>query len=366
MSYNILGINPFHNGSVCVLSDGEIVYFLEEERLSKQKHDANPFRVILDALNRFKIDEIVIAGINRENVKLNYSSEDPYFSLIRKHLPKIKSFYNLSDHHHLTHSFHSFFNSGFKKSISLVVDAGGSTNLPSLEKELDSIYQINFPVKYNTLYKNTVPHFKPKSPLNIAEVFTTITTQLGFTLNDSGKIMGLSSYGKFNPSIPSFFKNKNLSDVNTIYRTTDEFNKSTFHLNFNLKNKDYEWHTNPDKITNIEKDLAWHVQKECQQIVANYIKKIVKETKTKKICCSGGYFLNCVSNYYITKQFPDIDFYFEPVSHDGGTSIGASLWRWNTYLDENNIKPSLKKQTTLYYGPKYSKEELLNGIKKYT
>jgi predicted NodU family carbamoyl transferase len=35
MSYNILGINTSHNGSVCVLADGEIDFFLEEERLSK-------------------------------------------------------------------------------------------------------------------------------------------------------------------------------------------------------------------------------------------------------------------------------------------------------------------------------------------
>jgi carbamoyltransferase len=48
MSYNILGISIGHNASACVLSDGELVYFLEEERLSKLKRDSNPFRVMVD------------------------------------------------------------------------------------------------------------------------------------------------------------------------------------------------------------------------------------------------------------------------------------------------------------------------------
>ena len=35
MSYNILGINPGHNGSACLVADGELVYYGEEERLSR-------------------------------------------------------------------------------------------------------------------------------------------------------------------------------------------------------------------------------------------------------------------------------------------------------------------------------------------
>ena len=42
MAYNILGINPNHNGSAAVISDGKLVYYLEEERLTKEKRDGNP------------------------------------------------------------------------------------------------------------------------------------------------------------------------------------------------------------------------------------------------------------------------------------------------------------------------------------
>ena len=62
MAYNILGINPGHNGSAALISDGEVVYYLEEERLSRWKYDANPFRAILDIVSKWHVDEIVVAA----------------------------------------------------------------------------------------------------------------------------------------------------------------------------------------------------------------------------------------------------------------------------------------------------------------
>ena len=44
MAYNVLGINPGHNGSAALVSDGKLVYFVEEERLSRMKYDGNPYR----------------------------------------------------------------------------------------------------------------------------------------------------------------------------------------------------------------------------------------------------------------------------------------------------------------------------------
>jgi carbamoyltransferase len=76
---------------------------------------------------------------------------------------------------------------------------------------------------------------------------------------------------------------------------------------------------------------------------------------------AGGYGLNCVANYYFKKHLPQVDFYFEPISHDGGTAIGAAKWLY--YDKTKDTKPY--PQTTLYHGPEYSKETLLKGIKKY-
>ena len=70
MSYNIMGINPGHNGSVAFLIDGELAFYIEEERLSRMKTDGNPFRGMLHILINHKVDELVIGGTtNRSGEK---------------------------------------------------------------------------------------------------------------------------------------------------------------------------------------------------------------------------------------------------------------------------------------------------------
>ena len=364
MAHNILGINPFHNGSVCVLSDGEIVYFLEEERLTRKKHDANPFAVILDVLNKFKIDDIVLGGINVENIRevLSYTSKNPYISLIEKitKRPNI-FFFDLSNHHHLTHAFHSYFNSGFSEAISLVIDGGGGI-LPNGEHVKETFFEID-KKDFTILFQNSYPHSLSPYSVNIACGYANVTEKLGFKINQEGKTMGLSSYGKNNPKIPPIFLN-NLSDVNVLHeydKPIDEYTKVRKRVvNIDIS-EDYSWHKDPSKITDLEKDLAWRIQNDTQEIVKTYIEEYTKKTGIKNIVCSGGYFLNCVANYYLTKCFPNINFYFEPVSNDAGIAIGAAYWRWK----ELNPDFQSKKLKSLYLGPRYSKEQLLEGIQKY-
>ena len=348
MAYNILGVNPFHNGSACVLSDGEIVYYLEEERLSKRKYDANPFRVILDILDRFKIDLVMVAGINLNDKYLGYDDECPFSSLIRKFHPQMEV-RKVSDYHHDCHLAQTYYNSGFLNSLGVVIDSGGSF-IKNKGMELDSLYICSSTDTIKNIIKNYIKYNLPtesQTPqsLNIAASYTIISEY---------------SYGKYNPLFPNFFKGNN-SDNNILYEVLNSnggkegtFITSQFQLP--SKKKDFL------NYSSLEKDLAWHIQNDTQQIVGDYIEKYTKETGVKQVCCSGGYFLNCVANYYLTKRFPDIEFYFEPLSHDGGTAIGAAKLAWQSETKDTTIRP----QKTLYYGPQYSKEQLLEGIKKYT
>ena len=43
MPYNVLGVNLNHNSSIALVSDGELILYLEEERLSRKKRDNNPY-----------------------------------------------------------------------------------------------------------------------------------------------------------------------------------------------------------------------------------------------------------------------------------------------------------------------------------
>lgn len=50
MSGYILAITRGHNGGACLLKDGEIVFAIEEERLSRNKYDGGPFASIIKTL----------------------------------------------------------------------------------------------------------------------------------------------------------------------------------------------------------------------------------------------------------------------------------------------------------------------------
>ena len=56
------------------------------------------------------------------------------------------------------------------------------------------------------------------------------------------------------------------------------------------------------------------------------LKKAFSYSDCKNVVLSGGYSLNCVNNYHYVKEFPDYNFFVDPVAHDGGTAIGAALW----------------------------------------
>lgn len=367
MSYNILGINISHNGSVCVLSDGKIDFFIEEDRLSRKKHDNVPLEALKLISKKYLINEIAIAGLEHhfnspKHLKI-------LIDLLKVYFPKSPRL-NFLKTHHLTHVSSSFYNSGFKRSLGIVIDGNGTIldfnyneSFKDEGTETESVYALNYPNSIDPIYKSFMSknlskdiynnYFSPKC--TITKTYRAVTEFLGFHEFDAGKTMGLSSYGKYNPSFLNFFeRNSGRANPKVI-------NVKDFCGNLNLTPNSKDWHKNPNKITDFEKDLAWKIQNESQQVVGDLIEESIKKTKIKNVCCSGGYFLNCVANYYLIKRFPNVKFYFEPISNDAGTSIGAAQIAWHKNTQNKTISP----QKTLYYGPKYSKKEILKKIDKY-
>ena len=347
MSYNILGVNPFHNGSICVLSDGEVLEYIEEERLTRQKYDELPFKSILNIVQKYKIDAIAIAGINTTNLITLISQENLLFSFFRKLGFPPSSIIDYSKNHHLTHISMAFPNSGFKEAVGIVIDSGGSSiDIPNTYyTEADSIFLCKSPTQIKIISQNFLDGMS--EAFNIGHSFEKLCSYFNFSPLDGGKIMGLSSYGNPNNTLLPLFKGNN---------TTPTPFKKYFSKNYTT-----EWHFNESKITDLEKDLAWKLQTESQTILGDYVEKAIQETKLNNVVIAGGYGLNCVANYYLKKRFPKVNFYFEPISHDGGTAIGAAKLLYHQKTNDTTIRP----QKTLYYGPKYSKEDLLKGIQKY-
>jgi predicted NodU family carbamoyl transferase len=55
----------------------------------------------------------------------------------------------------------------------------------------------------------------------------------------------------------------------------------------------------------------------------------------KNIVLSGGYALNCTNNAKYLREFPDHQFFVDPIPHDGGTAVGAALHESKLSNEEN-------------------------------
>jgi len=379
MSYNVLGVNPGHNGSAALIVDGKVECYIEEERLSRAKYDGNPFKAMNYILSKWRVDHLVIVGTTDNLPKLPWNNEDPYYCLVRKYYPKAKLSY-LGNYHHLCHASTAFFNSGFDKAFALIIDGAGSfithnddkNNIIFQGYETESIFLCERPNNiicffkaignnYGYSYKNGFFDFD--NAANLTKVYEAVTDYLGFPFIEAGKTMGLAPYGKHNDNIPPlFYKNKGGKDLFIPSYPAGAMVNSVVFEQFQREHNPQDWHDDPSRLTDIEKDLAYHVQQETQLLVSNYIDFIIKNTDIRNIILSGGYALNCVTNYFLIKKYPELNFYVEPISHDGGTSIGGATKVWQDIYVElsqtDEIFDPTPRQTTIYYGIKYEDYEL--------
>jgi len=375
MAYSIMAINPGHNGSAALVVDGEIVFYAEEERLSRLKYDGNPFRAMLHILINHTVDEIVIGGTNPQLPQLPWTGEDPYSALARKFNPNIK-ITNLGNLHHLGHASATFYGSGFDTAAAIIVDGAGSYHQEQMGGEggpvtggfeTETIYQCSYPGEFNAVYKrysdgqspyydNGIQEFD--NTVTITKAYEAVSDYLGFGFIEAGKTMGLAPYGVEDDSLPDFFiegkGNKNL--LLPIYPRGAVIDENRFPL---LKRfvDPKEWHNDFSLCRDIDKNIAYKIQKETEEQMYNLIQKAVDLTGETNIVISGGYGLNCVANYKFVKHFPDLKFYIDPIAHDGGTAIGLARYAWFNY--SGNTEPS--KLTSVYLGapPDYSQLDII-------
>lgn len=400
----ILGISRGHNAGVCLLKDGEIIFAIEEERLSRTKYDGGPYATMIKVLEYTKeIDYLVIShtqSLDETAGRVDYTGDDVYTGLARK-LGLISRTENLRNHpqvidlshlHHKIHAAAAFYRSGFDTAVAVVVDGAGSSIDGNFKGELIKLWEVEsiFTCEYPNLIKTIYKHYGCRSPIpvhfnkedsserfgepgthstlisghaGITKTYEAATEYCGFSAIEAGKTMGLFPYGKPNANIPQLFKSLSghtLSDRNLIIPTYPNSAIVNVGIVEELQNSDSE------DVTTLQnrRDFAYACQIETQKQVLDLILKAVNETGNNKVVLTGGYALNCVANYYYLTELNNnnIELYVEPISNDGGTAIGVAL------LFYHSIESSTKKHPReIYLGPKYNYTDdyIVNLISKY-
>ena len=388
----IAAIARGHNSGICLLKDGEIVFSIEEERLTRAKYDGGPLASMVKILDYTdKIDYLVVAHtqtLEETAGRIDYSGDDMYTGLARKlglidqkvrgrQHPQVV---DLSKIHHKLHAACAFYRSGFDKAVAVIVDGAGTyiplqiDNQTVVGWEVETIVNCDYPSKFDTVFKHIglagpnvgglVNEFDGSAyaeegthacivseRAGITKVYEAVTQYCGWSSIEAGKTMGLFPYGKPNDKIPKLFDETGiypLSNRNLIvptYPNGAQINAPLF---------EFLQESIADDITKLQnrRDLAYACQTQTQDQVVKLIRKAVEMTGRKQVVISGGFGLNCVANYYYLDALKDegIELYCEPVSNDAGTAIGAALMFWRAFSEDATVT---KRSDTLYLGPQY-------------
>ena len=368
----IVSIARGHNGSTTLLVDGEVVFYLEEERLSRDKWDGDPLlglQKVFDYVDY--IDDLIICHTHRDGPIFEWTRESIYEGWVRKLAKKKFEFktHYIDEIHHEMHAACGYYNSGFETAACVIADGAGSfLKIGDIQEpcyEFESIIRVHNPTHFDTVYK----HIGTKVPIGYTEIepdihlteypgltkmYEAVTQHCGFKAIEAGKLMGLAPYGNPNDDLPDFFVD-GWGNRNLIIPTYP--NAATINISrYKIIHDDCKLQTQ-GKYTDIQKDLAYKVQEETSDRMVELIRKAHEMTGETNIVICGGYGLNCVANYKYVKEFPDLNIYCEPISHDGGTSIGAAKYHY-AHTTERIPEP----QSVVYYGPQYDPDNYLRDL----
>jgi carbamoyltransferase len=365
----ILSVNVSHDASACILNDGEIECYFKEERVTKRKRDKLSLCSIVEVVKKCKgkIDYV----LSNTHSAVRPGETELYYEILHR-LSKVpyENIIEFSQHHHLSHAGVTFYNSGFDKCLVVVVDGEGS-KFEDVVSECESVYVASYPDSFkpilknfyrnpsynysNSFNKNTISqlksHFNCECNFNgniggIVTLYSTASILISQSSLENGKPMGLSSYGKNIKDFPKFFATETGAvDDNLFYPCLPSGGNTTY--------KPYN-----NKITrkvteenyNFYADYAYEIQTQTQEAVGNLIEKAIETTGIKQVCIVGGYGMNVVANHYYLQRFPNVEFYFEPLSDDSGVTIGAAKVFYHQKTQDEIIRPL---KTTSFHGITY-------------
>jgi carbamoyltransferase len=369
----IIGISAFyHDSSVCLFRDNQLIFACEEEKFTGIKHDSSfPERALEYIHKKFKLTNKNIQAVcYYESPELKYKrvldniktkwykypkySVKSYFKIknikgkIDKKLKTISKnvFYST---HHESHLYYSFYTSPFHESACLSIDGVG---------EIDTLsfgYGNYKGIEYKTL--GTYPH-------SLGLYYTAMTSYLGFKPNEGEyKMMGLASYG--NPNIYLDKVKELISYKNTSLRCNmDVFcwdRSDTMMFNEKLETLlGIPPRLTNEPLTDVHQNLAASVQKVYEEVFFMILKSIKFLTENSNLSLGGGCAYNGTANGKIIDQTQFNRLWIPPAPSDAGSAIGSVI---HYLVKKRNFCDKISRNPFL--GPSYDDNEIYNEIKNY-
>ena len=367
----IIGISAYyHDSSVCLFKNGQLIYACEEEKFTGIKHDSSfPINSLNYIYKQYKLtkDKVeVICYYENPKLKLQRVIDNVKDQLLTNPIYSIKSYFNIKkniwdlnkllpkygkkvfySNHHDSHLYYSFYSSNFDNGICLSIDGVGEYETMAMaladKKGISKISMAEYPHSVGLFY-------------------SAMTSFLGFRPNEGEyKVMGLSPYGNPDVYIDKVrelikYKNSKLTcnmDVFT-WNTSNKlmFNEKLIEL-LGIEPRVPEGGLEPHY-----KDLAASVQKRYEEILFEVLKSIYMINDNRNLSLGGGCAYNGTANGKIVRNSHFNNLWIPPAPSDAGSAIGACV---NYLINNNKLNARINKNP--FIGPYFYEDQILPYIK---
>ena len=378
---NILGISAFyHDSAACLVRDGKIISAAQEERFTRKKHDSafpvNAINFCLQDSNLTVSDLDYVSYYDKpfltfERILETYLTFAPVGiksfikalplwikkklwmkEVIRKELKYDGKI--VFPEHHESHAASAFYPSPFQNAAFLTMDGVGEWTTAS--------YGIGNGNRIEILSEIKFPH-------SLGLLYSAFTYYTGFKVNSGEyKVMGLAPYGEPKYKDAILRELIDLKEDGSFKMNMDYFN---YCVGLTMTNGKFDklFDGPPRKpesrLTQREMDIARSVQEVTEEVVLRMAKHIRRDTGLNYLCLAGGVSLNCVANGKLLREGIFDDIWIQPAAGDAGAALGAALFAWYQYL-ENDRKADGKRdvQQGSYLGPKFDNDYIESYLKK--
>jgi carbamoyltransferase len=372
----LVGINysQMHDSSACIARDGEVLFAIAEERLSRVKHDARfptlAIRACLDfagvhtdgleficqgwsppragflhdlscyATGKQPVDSRGLLNSTRHFLSMWHQKSGE--NRFRQAFGPSRTQFRLVDHH-LAHAISAYAFSGFEDAAVLVIDGRGAWEATSIWRgragRLEHIETIPWPNSLGLFYAQ-------------------FTQYLGFQpYSDEWKVMGLAPYGQPGVDLRGF-----------VFPDEDPYRVAARLLigKDSAPNVAIEARLGPSRAPESEiedrhKNIAYAVQDACERAMQKLAASAVARAGCRNLCLAGGVALNSKANGKILASGLVDQLFIQPASGDDGVCLGAAL---APYLDSGGRLP-LRKMRHAYWGSASSDAEIEKVLETY-
>lgn len=371
-----VGINysQMHDSSACIALNGEVLFAVAEERLSRVKHDASfptrSIRACLDfaSVGPEQIDFVcqswspphamflhdlgsLAAGRQPREFRALLNSSRYFLSMwhqrggenrFRHAFPSSHARFRYVDHH-LAHAISAYAYSGFEDAAVLVIDGRGAWEATSLwhgrNGRLENIWTIPWPNSLGLFYAQ-------------------FTQYLGFApYSDEWKVMGLAPYGRPGINLREFL----VPDDNP-YTVTPRLLLGHHTDALAAIESRFGPPRVPDSdIAEPHKNMAFAVQDACETAMLTLARAAVARTGTRSLCLAGGVALNSKANGKILASDIVDRIFVQPAASDDGACLGAVLV---PELDSGGPLP-IHRMRHAFLGPASSDAEIETSLRTF-